>query len=133
MALKESVRRPMPRSGPIRIVSWPAKLTCSGLSTDISSPVFVTNLNFRNGFRARNHIKNSAVMIEDPETFVGTYAGDYIAKYGEEYRSAITDAIYTASQQPTFNPATFNFSKCIAAAVFSRMILPRALWPSERH
>jgi len=71
-------------------------------------------------------------MIEDPQTFIGMYAGDYIAKYGEEYRSAITDAIYIASQQSTFNPATFNFSKCIAAAVFSHMILPRDLWPPER-
>ena len=71
-------------------------------------------------------------MIEDPQAFVDAHCADYIARYGEEYRGAIVEAIYIASQLKTFNPVNFDFGKCIAAAVFSRMIVPRELWPSQK-
>jgi len=72
------------------------------------------------------------MMIGDPEGFFDAYGAEYLAKYGEEYRDAMIDAIYMATQSSTFNPATFNWSKCFASAVFMRSIMPREQWPAPR-
>jgi len=47
----------------------------------------------------------------------------YVARYGEEYRATITEALYDAARLPWFNPATFNFDRYVAAIIFNRQFL----------
>ena len=63
---------------------------------------------------------------EDP-SFVDETALDdvekYVARYGEEYRAVIKEALYDAVRLPWFNGATFNFDRYLAAVIFNRQFI----------
>ena len=47
----------------------------------------------------------------------------YVARYGEEYRAVIKEALYDAVRLPWFNGATFNFDRYVAAVIFNRQFI----------
>jgi len=47
----------------------------------------------------------------------------YVARYGEEYRATIQEALYDAARMAWFNPSSFNFDRYVAAVIFNRQFI----------